>query len=65
MNIQKQYKEAYINNLFSCKSDTINKIEHKTCEIIYVYSDNFIYIYNFARDNKVECIKVNNSSNNN
>tara|TARA_R110002020_G_scaffold144946_1_gene318149 strand:+ start:4703 stop:4882 length:180 start_codon:yes stop_codon:yes gene_type:complete len=42
--------EFYIN--YTLYNKDIKKIEHITEKIIYVYCDNWIYIFNFAGEDK-------------
>lgn len=44
------FQKLYIDYVLSSKN--IEKIKHITDTIVYVYSDNWIYIFNFAIDGK-------------
>mgnify|MGYP003654744177 FL=1 len=51
----KEHYEFYINNTLFDKK--IKRMEHITEKIIYVYCDNWVYIFNFA-GSKIDYIKT-------
>lgn len=55
--INEQYKESYIRDILLSKSIKDVDFKHYNEKITHVYADNYVYIFNFAKED-AEYIKT-------